>query len=155
MELFFPSLTPFAFLNARLVAIVAFLPSYLWWVALEPLILPIFITSVLIKMIHWINSFTRRQIGLNSRLRRFPTPICFAEATSLPTIHLYGLSILVKMTFLLEMDTTCFSRWFTLSKLISCSKFGSSSLNDWPLNMFFALSLLMLPFMIIKEEMNT
>ncbi len=102
-----------------------------------------------------INSFTRWWIGLSSRLRRSPTPICFAEPTSLPTIHLYGLSILVKMTFLLEMDTTCFSCWFTLSKLISCSKFGSSSLNDWPLNIFFALSLLMLPFMIIKNESNT
>jgi hypothetical protein len=59
-----------------------------------------YITSILDWMIPWINSFTRGQIGVSSRLRKTPTPICFAQATSLPTIHLYNLSIWVKMTFL-------------------------------------------------------
>ncbi len=61
-----------------------------------------YITYVLDWTIHWINSFVKGWIGVSSRLRRTHTPICFAQATSLPTIHLYNLSIWVKMTFLLK-----------------------------------------------------
>jgi len=58
-----------------------------------------FITSVLDRTIPWINSLIRGQMGVSSRLRRTPTPTCFAKATSLPTIHLCSLSILIKVTF--------------------------------------------------------
>jgi hypothetical protein len=59
-----------------------------------------YITSVLDWTIPWINSFIRGRIGVSSRFRKTPTPICFAQATSLTTIHLYNLSVWVKMTFL-------------------------------------------------------
>jgi hypothetical protein len=65
--------------------------------------------SILDSMIPWINSFIKGRMGMSSRLRRPPTPIYFSQATSFPTIHLCSLSILVKMTFLLKMDTTYFS----------------------------------------------
>jgi hypothetical protein len=56
------------------------------------------------------------------------------------------------MTFLLEMDTTYFSHWFALSKVIFHLEFGSTSLDDWPFNIFFAISLLTLPLMIITNK---
>jgi hypothetical protein len=40
------------------------------------------------------------------------------------------LSILIKMTFLSEIDTTYFSHWFALFKVIFRSKSYSTSLED-------------------------
>jgi hypothetical protein len=98
------------------------------------------ITSVLDRMIPWIIFFIRGRMGTSLRHRRPPTVIYFAQATSLPTIHLCNLSILVKMTFLIKIDTTYFSHQFTLSRVISHSESSSASLEDWPLNIFFAFS---------------
>ncbi len=89
-----------------------------------------YIMSILDQMIPWINSFTKRRMGVSSRLRKPPIPICFAQATSLLAINLCNLSILIKMTFLSEIDTTYFSHWFALFKVIFRSKSYSTSLED-------------------------
>jgi len=64
-----------------------------------------FITSILDPTIPWMNYFTRGWMGVSSRLRIPPTLTYFAQATSLPTIHMCRLSISIKMTFLSKMDT--------------------------------------------------
>jgi hypothetical protein len=91
---------------------------------------------------------------VNSRLRRPRIPTCFAQATSLPTIHLCNLSISIKMTFLLKMDTICFSHIFPLFGVTSYSKSNFASLEDWPFNIFSTFSLFMFPPIKIENDTN-
>ncbi len=125
MELFLRSLGPFVLLvisNASLVMSVVSLMSSTGTPYTTDSI-----TSVLDRMIPWINFFIRGRMGTSLRHRRPPTVIYFAQATSLPTMHLCNLSILVKMTFLIKINITYFSHQFTLSRVISHSKSSSAS----------------------------
>jgi hypothetical protein len=67
---------------------------------------------------------------MSLRLKRVLILTYFAQATSLPAIHLCSLFILVKMTFLPKLDITYFFYYFHLFGVISHLESSSASFKD-------------------------